>query len=650
MTNKTPAYGGESIQVLKGLEAVRKRPAMYIGDTGKRGYHHLVWEALDNSVDEAMAGHCNTINVTVSADGETITIEDNGRGIPVEMHQTEKKPALEVVMTILHAGGKFGGSGYEASGGLHGVGISCVNALSSEMEVRVWRNDKTDTNNYGEWTMSLSRGAVTKKVARVNPEKNTLKRGTSVTFRPDSQIFSHAGFDEDLLCKRFRETAFLNAGLKINFESKKTGRKESHQYMGGIADYVSYMNEGKVGKYPVPPMYAEKALGKIQLFLSLQWSNEDDETILTFANNIHTVDGGTHLSGFKTALTRVVNQFGKSAGIIKEKDANLIGDDIREGLTAVVSVRLPQPQFEGQTKAKLGTIEVEGAVNSLTFEALTEFFDKNPSVVKSIVERALIAAKARAASKKAMETVKRQSFLGKSGRMPDKLSDCETEDVNISELFIVEGDSAAGSAKGGRDPSIQAVMPIRGKIINPDKNELAKLLANEEVAALINAIGTGVQDEFDINKVRYGKIILMTDADDDGCHIRTLLMTFLYRFMKPLVEGGFVYLANPPLYRVTKGNNTVYLHDDKALENHRRKNGDKGEQLLRFKGLGEMDAEELGATTMLKGARRLTRITVDDAEEASHMLSVLMGSNVGPRKAHIIQRSQERALAAGGVN
>lgn len=646
MTAKAmPKYDGESISVLKGLEAVRVRPAMYIGDTGRRGYHHLVWEALDNAVDEAMAGHCNTINVTLAADGETITIEDNGRGIPVEMHKTEKKSALEVVMTILHAGGKFGGSGYEASGGLHGVGISCVNALSSEMEVRVWRNDKADTANYGEWTLNLSRGKVTKTVTRANADKSTHKRGTSVTFKPDSQIFSpYSGFEEDVLCKRFRETAFLNAGLKINFESKKTGRKETHQYNGGIADYVAFMNTDRIGKYPVPPIYAEKQSGKIQLHIALQWASDDDETILTFANNIHTNDGGTHLSGFKTALTRVVNQFGKSTGAIKEKDSNLTGDDIREGLTAVVSVRLPQPQFEGQTKAKLGTIEVEGVVNSLTFEALTEYFDKNPAIVKMVIERAQVAAKARAASKKAMETVKRQSFLGKQGRMPDKLSDCEVEDNIHSELFIVEGDSAAGSAKGGRDPNVQAVMPIRGKIINPDKNELAKLLANEEVAALINAIGTGVQEEFDIEKVRYGKVILMTDADDDGCHIRTLLMTFLYRFMKPLIEEGYIYLANPPLYRVTKGKDVAYLHDDKELEAYRKKSGDKFD-LIRFKGLGEMDAEELGVTTMLKGNRRLTRITMEDAENASHMLSVLMGSNVGPRKAHIIQRSQERAKA-----
>lgn len=638
------SYGGESIQVLKGLEGIRKRPGMYIGDTGKKGLHHLVAEVLDNSVDEAMGGYCDTINVILHSDGKTVTIEDNGRGIPVEKHSQEKKSTLEVVLTMLHAGGKFGGSGYEASGGLHGVGVSCVNALSEKMNVTVYRNDKKDINNYGEHTIELSKGLVKVPVKRVNESKGTNKRGTIVTFTPDPTIFSVLDFDEDSLCRKFRETAFLNAKLTINFESKKTGRKETFMYEGGISDYVKYMNQDRSGIYPQTPFYAEKNGGKVKLFLSFQYSGDDDEVILSFANNIPTIDGGTHLSGFKTALTRVVNQFARSTNALKEKEGNLTGDDIREGITAVISVRLPQPQFEGQTKSKLGTVEVEGIVNSLTGEAITEYFEKNPSVLKTIVERALLAARARAASKKAMETVKRASFLGKAGRMPAKLSDCEVEDAVFSELFIVEGDSAAGSAKGGRDPSIQAVMPIRGKIINPDKNDLAKLLANEEVASLINAIGTGVQDEFDLSKVRYGKIILMTDADDDGCHIRTLLMTFLYRFMKPLIENGYVYLANPPLYRATKGKDVEYLQTDKDLQEYTKRAKDKF-KLIRFKGLGEMDAEELGLTTMLKGNRYLTRVTIEDAESASHMLSVLMGANVGPRKEHIIKRSQERTFA-----
>ena len=699
-------YNEDSIQILESQEAVRTRPAMYIGDTGKKGLHHLVWEILDNSVDEHMAGHCSKIDVIVSKDNRTLTVIDNGRGIPVAVKQEDpkKRSTLEIVLTELHAGGKFGddGSGYEAAGGLHGVGASCVNFLSINLDVEVYRDKK-------KYQLSFERGIPVNSVKEIGSSNAT---GTKISFTPDYNIFGqfpvedafrevlvddfeidevfaecsgkwrkalingevngitfydifkstnideqllyviykiwnkrsndNIHFDEAAIVRRLKETAYLNGGLKIVYKNEHTGTKEDFYFEGGIADYVSYLASTRSNPYPSKPFYFENKSGKVNVQVSFQYAEDDDETIYAFANNINTADGGTHLSGFKTSITRVVNQFSRSLSIIKEKEPNLTGEDIREGIVAIISVRLPQPQFEGQTKGKLGSPEVEGVVNRLFSEALTEYFEKNPSILKMISERALRAARARAAAKKASESIKRQGFLGKSGSLPGKLSDCDTEDVAISELFLVEGDSAAGSSKGGRNPITQAILPIRGKIINPEKNELAKLLANEEVSALISAIGTGIRDEFKIEDLRYGKIIIMTDADDDGAHIAALLMTFFYRFMRPLVLKGHLYLAKPPLYRVTVKSVHNYIHTEEELNSYRAKYGDKID-VTRFKGLGEMDAEELGHTTMEIGTRQIIKIGVDDAEEASNMLSVLMGSEVGPRKAHIIKKSFERS-------
>ncbi len=700
-------YNEDSIQILESQEAVRTRPAMYIGDTGKKGLHHLVWEILDNSVDEHMAGHCSKIDVIVSKDNRSMTVIDNGRGIPVAVKQEDpkKRSTLEIVLTELHAGGKFGddGSGYEASGGLHGVGASCVNFLSLKLDVEVSRDKK-------KYALSFDRGIPASKVEEIGTSTST---GTKITFSPDHNIFGQfavedafrevlldefdidekfaecsgkwrkaliAGpvdlpdfvqcfqsmkyseevytlaynswfnhswkniqFDESVLVRRLRETAYLNGGLKICYKNEHTGTKEEFYFEGGIADYVSYLASSRTGVFPTKPFFFDNKSGKVNVQVAFQYAEEDEETIYSYANNINTADGGTHLSGFKTSITRVVNQFARSSGVLKEKEPNLTGEDIREGIVAVISVRLPQPQFEGQTKGKLGSQEVEGVVNRLFSEAITEYFEKNPTIVKSIAERALRAAKARAAAKRASESIKRQGFLGRSGSLPGKLADCNSEDATTTELYIVEGDSAAGSCKGGREPEYQAVMPIRGKIINPEKNDYAKLMQNEEVAAIISALGTGIREDFNIQDLRYGKIIIMTDADDDGAHIAALLMTFFYRFMRPLITEGHLYIAKPPLYRVNVKNQKFYIHTDAELDSYRKKYGDKIE-VTRFKGLGEMDADELGTTTMEIGKRQIIKVNVDDCDEASRILSVLMGSNVAPRKEHIITKSAQRLL------
>ena len=699
-------YNEDSIQILESQEAVRTRPAMYIGDTGKKGLHHLVWEILDNSVDEHMAGHCSKIDVIISKDNRSVTIIDNGRGIPVAVKQEDpkKRSTLEIVLTELHAGGKFGddGSGYEASGGLHGVGASCVNFLSLRLDVEVSRDKK-------KYLLSFDRGIPAGKVEEVG---NSSSTGTKITFTPDYNIFGQFAvedafrehliddfeidevfaecsgkwrkalingevngamfydifkpvnvseqslyviyriwhkrsndnihFDEAILLRRLRETAYLNGGLKICYKNDSTGIKEDFYFEGGISDYVSYLTKSRTNVYPSKPFFFENKLGKINVQVAFQYGEEDDETLYTYANNINTADGGTHLSGFKTSITRVVNQFARSSGVIKEKEPNLTGDDIREGIVGIISVRLPQPQFEGQTKGKLGSQEVESVVNRLFSEAVTEYFEKNPTIVKNIADRAFRAAKARAAAKRASENIKRQSFLGRSGSLPGKLSDCNSEDNVNTELFIVEGDSAAGSSKFGRDPEFQAVMPIRGKIINPEKNDYARLMQNEEVASIISALGTGIRDEFKIEDLRYGKIVIMTDADDDGAHIAALLMTFFYRFMRPLVLAGKLYLAKPPLYRVNVKNQKFYIHSNEELETYRKKYGDKIE-VTRFKGLGEMDGDELGVTTMEIGTRHIIKVNVENAEDASDLISTLMGSEVAPRKEHIIKKSAIRA-------
>jgi DNA gyrase subunit B len=700
-------YNEDSIQILESQEAVRTRPAMYIGDTGKKGLHHLVWEILDNSVDEHMAGHCSKIDVIVSKDNRSMTVIDNGRGIPVAVKQEDpkKRSTLEIVLTELHAGGKFGddGSGYEASGGLHGVGASCVNFLSLRLDAEVSRDKK-------KYLLSFDRGIPASGVIESGTSTST---GTKITFTPDYNIFGQFAvedafrehliddfeidevfaecsgkwrkalingevngvifydifkatktseqsleviyriwnkrskdniqFDEHILLRRLRETAYLNGGLKIVYKNEHTGTKEEFYFEGGIADYVSYLASSRSNLYPSKPFFFDNKSGKINVQVAFQYGDEDEETIYTYANNIYTLDGGTHLSGFKTSITRVVNQFARSSGVLKEKDSNLTGEDIRDGIIAIISVRLPQPQFEGQTKGKLGSQEVEGVVNRLFSEAVVEYFEKNPNIVKMIAERALRSAKARAAAKKASENIKRQSFLGRSGSLPGKLSDCNSEDNVNTELFIVEGDSAAGSSKFGRDPEFQAVMPIRGKIINPEKNDYARLMQNEEVSSIISALGTGIREDFKIEDLRYGKIIIMTDADDDGAHIAALLMTFFYRFMRPLVLASKLYIAKPPLYRVNVKSQKYYIHSDEELDSYRKKYGDKIE-VTRFKGLGEMDGDELGHTTMEIGTRQIIQVAVEDAEEASKLLSVLMGSEVAPRKEHIIKKSQERAL------
>lgn len=646
------SYGSQNIQVLKGLEAVRVRPAMYIGDTGNKGLHHLVWEILDNSVDEAMAGHCTEIKVVVAPDGETISVEDNGRGIPVDIHPTEKKSALEVVLTTLHAGGKFDGSGYEASGGLHGVGASCVNALSDNLTAEVWRDG-------GYFVQKYVRGLPQEKVKKVRDiGRGDPKHATRITWHADPQIFkSGLKLNEETLLKRFREVAFLNKGLKIIFQNDATGRKEEIHAEGGIADYVKYLTEARTKPYPAEPLYAQQKTqmeGKnVQVEVALNYTEEDDETILSFANNINTIDGGTHTSGFKTAITRVVNQFARSTGMLKDSKPNLSGDDVREGLTAIISVRLPQPEFVGQTKAKLGTVEIEGVVSTTASEMLTSYFDKTPAVVKRIVERALAAQEARAAAKNAANLVKRKAFLGMSHRLPGKLSDCNSSKMELSELFIVEGNSAAGSAKDGRDSEFQAILPIRGKIINTEKGDLSSVLKNTEIQSLIQAIGAGFKDDFELEKRRYNKIIIMADADDDGCHIATLLITFFYRYMRELVMDGHVYLAQPPLFGIDTGKTKAFpdsleistqqgttmrkycFTPDEAAEATAKLAG-KSHHVIRFKGLGEMGSDELAQTTMSKVNRRLIKLEVEDPGEAERVVSILMGDNAQARKQHIV--------------
>lgn len=628
------SYDASQISVLKGLEAVRLNYGMYVGDNDKKGLHHLLWEIVDNSVDESMAGHCDSIMVRIHKDGKTISVEDNGRGIPVDEHPVEKRSALEVVLTVLHAGGKFGtGSGYVASGGLHGVGASCVNALSEKLVAEVYKNGYL-------WSQEYSRGNPLHKVKKIRAlEKKDKQQGTTITWIADDTIFTKVQYDDQMIIRRLRETAFLNKNLKINFINEYTGISENFQYEGGIVDYVKYLNEAKEDIYPSEPIYGEYKTdmttkdGKMQVQIALVYSEEDDESILSFCNNINTSDGGTHVSGFKTALTRVVNTFARNLKLVKENAANLSGDDVREGISAIVSVRIPRPEFVSQTKTKLGTVEAESVVSVATTNILTAFFDKNAAVIKKIVERALLAQEARAAAKKSSELIKRKGFLGKSNRMPGKLYDCNSEKRELSELFIVEGDSAAGSAKDGRDPEYQAILPIRGKIINAEKKEISSLLKNKEIQSLIIAIGTGIKDEFDLSKLRYNKIIIMADADDDGCHISTLLMTFFYRYMRPLVTDGHVYLAQPPLYCVEVPKNKIYCWEDKELQENMKKLGKA--KVVRFKGLGEMDAEQLAETTMAVDNRRLIKLNGDDQADCERIVSVLMGSNVQFRKDHI---------------
>ncbi len=621
---KKSSYGAEQIQVLEGLEAVRKRPGMYIGSTSLKGLHHLVYEVVDNSIDEALAGYATHIEVTIEADN-SVTVIDNGRGIPVAMHKIGK-PAIEVVLTVLHAGGKFGGEGYPISGGLHGVGISVVNALSEQTKIEVKRDGYL-------WNIAFARGLTTKPLQKVRPLEAGDERGTKVWFKPDPEIFPDTAYDFETLRIRLRELAFLNKGLTITLTDKRKDRKEVYHYEGGLKSFVEFLNENR---NPVNStvISLEGIKNDIIVDIALQYNDGYSENILTFVNNIFTEEGGTHLSGFRSGLTRTINDYGRSSGIIKENEENLSGEDVREGLTAIISVKVREPQFEGQTKTKLGNSEVKGIVDNIISDGLKEFFEENPSEAKAIVNKNINAARARQAARKARELTRRKNALEISS-LPGKLADCSEKDPDRTEIYLVEGDSAGGSAKQGRDRKFQAILPLRGKIINVEKARLDKILANEEIRAMITAFGTGIGEEFDIEKRRYDKIIIMTDADVDGAHIRTLLLTFFYRFMKPLITKGHVYIAQPPLYQVRKGRSIWYLYTDDELKSKIEEVGGDNTVVQRYKGLGEMNPEQLWETTMDPQFRTMLKVELEDAVEADRIFSVLMGDKVEPRRKFI---------------
>jgi len=626
-------YGAGQIQVLEGLQAVRKRPAMYIGSTDDRGLHHLVYEVVDNAIDEALAGYCAAIEVTVHDDG-SVSVHDDGRGIPVDTHEKYDRPALEVIMTVLHAGGKFDSKSYQVSGGLHGVGVSVVNALSERLEVEVRRDG-------GVYRHAFSRGEPEpngfERVRELAPDEET---GTAIRFWPDAEIFETTAFTASTLANRLRELAFLNSGVEITLTDERAGTKESFRYDGGIREFVGYLNETRTPIHDEVIYFADEADG-VHVEVALQATEELQGSVHAFANNINTREGGTHLTGFKTALTRVVNDYANEHGLVDDLDANLTGEDVREGLTAVVSVKHPDPQFEGQTKTKLGNSEVRGVVESATHEKLGTFLEENPDTARTIVHKAAEAARARKAAKKAEELTRRKSAL-ESTALPGKLADCQTRDPAESELFIVEGDSAGGSAKQGRNRENQAILPLKGKILNVEKHRLDRILENDEIRALITAIGAGVGEEFDVEEARYNKLIVMTDADVDGAHIRTLLLTLLYRHMKPLLEAGYVYAAQPPLYRIRTGGETYDAMTEEERDAIVASECDGSpDQVQRFKGLGEMNPEQLWETTMDPENRILKRITVDDAAAADRMFSVLMGDAVEPRKQFIKEHATE---------
>ena len=647
MSEKTSGYDASSITVLEGLDAVRKRPGMYIGSTGERGLHHLVYEVVDNSVDEALAGYCDEINVTLMPDGSLQCI-DNGRGIPVDIHPVEKKPALEVVLTVLHAGGKFGDGGYSVSGGLHGVGISVVNALSTDLSVDVQRDGF-------HWSQSYKLGVPT---APVKKGEVSTKTGTTVQFWPSAEIFETTDFSFEILSTRFREMAFLNKGLRLTLTDLRPGHVDekgeplyvNYKYDGGIADFVKHLNSTRGETHKSIIFFdAEDKKAKLSLEIAMQWNAGFSESVYTFANTIHTHEGGTHEEGFRTALTSVVNKFGEEAGFIRKKEDRLTGDDVREGLTAIVSIKLGEPQFEGQTKTKLGNTEAKSFTQKAVNEFLTQWFEQNPQEGKDIVRKSIDAAAARVAARKARDLSRNRKGLLEGRGMPGKLADCQWTDPSKCELYIVEGDSAGGSTKGGRDSRNQAVLPIRGKILNVEKARIDRVLQNNEVQALITALGTGVHEDFDIEKLRYHKIILMADADVDGQHIRTLLLTLLFRFMRPLIEKGFVYLAQPPLYKIKWGgkDEVEYAFSDRerdgmiklGLEAGKRLPKDDGIQ--RFKGLGEMPAKELWDTTMDPEHRVLIQVTLEDASAADDLFSVLMGEDVEQRRAFIQRNAKD---------
>ena len=630
----TSSYSADQIQVLEGLEAVRKRPGMYIGTTGPRGLHHLVYEVVDNSIDEALAGHCTHIEVDINADG-SVTVTDDGRGIPTDTHSRTGKSALETVLTVLHAGGKFGGGGYKVSGGLHGVGLSVVNALSDVLEVTVWRDNKVHVQRY-------ERGVpVTELVAKPDKEGKT---GTSINFKPDSQIFINSvEFDYITIAGRLRELAYLNAGVKIIFGDHRlellksdTPRIETYEYKGGIKEYIAYMNRDKQPLHE-EIIYVHGERNNVQVEVSLQWCTDAyTDNVLGFANNIRTIDGGTHLEGLKAVLTRTLNAIARKRNKIKENESNLSGEHVREGLTAVISVKVPDPEFEGQTKTKLGNTEVRGIVDSLVGEVLSEYLEFHPGIADSILDKAIQAFKAAEAARHARELVRRKSVL-ESSPLPGKLADCSSRDPSESEIFIVEGDSAGGSAKQGRDRRTQAILPLRGKILNIEKTDDAKIYKNNEVQSLITALGLGVKgDEFDSTQLRYHRIVIMTDADVDGAHIRTLLLTFFYRYQRALIEQGFIYIACPPLFKVERGKNHEYCYSERELQQYLGTlPSNASYNIQRFKGLGEMMPQQLWDTTMNPESRKMKQVEIEDAAEADRIFTILMGDRVAPRREFI---------------
>ena len=622
-------YDATSITVLEGLEAVRKRPAMYIGDIGVRGLHHLIWEVVDNAVDEALAGHCDEIWLTIETDG-SLTVRDNGRGIPVDMHATMKKPALEVVMTTLHAGGKFDNASYKVSGGLHGVGVSCVNALSEWCKVEVLREGKLYSQEY-------HRGTPTAPMATKPAEKKDKGSGTTVRFKPDGTIFETVDFHWDTVASRLRELAYLNSGLTMHLLDARNDKQMDYFAKGGITEFVKFLNTNKEVLHK--PVVFARERDNVAVEISLQYNDTYAETLLSFVNNINTIEGGTHVGGFRSALTRTLVNYAKSEGLMKSLKADIGGEDVREGLVAVISVKMQNPQFEGQTKTKLGNSEIKGAVESVVGEGLREYFEENPSVARKIVDKMISAARAREAARKARDLARRKTILD-GGSLPGKLADCSFDDPKDCEIYIVEGDSAGGSAKQGRDRRFQAILPIRGKILNVEKARIDKILANEEIRSIITALGAGVKDEFDISKLRYHKIILMADADVDGAHIRTLLLTFLFRELRPLVDHGHVYIAQPPLFLVKAGKDEIYCFDDKEREEAIARIGKKNVLVQRYKGLGEMNPDQLWKTTMNPETRTLVRVNSEDAVEADRIFTILMGEQVEPRRQFI----EENAL------
>ncbi len=619
------SYNSSNIQVLKGLEAVRKRPAMYIGDTTVRGFHHLVSEVIDNSIDEALAGYCSQIDLILEEDN-VVTVKDNGRGIPVDIHPDEKRSALEVVMTVLHAGGKFDKKSYKVSGGLHGVGVSVVNALSEWCEVKVLRDGNIYFQRY-------ERGIPISEVKVIGKRKGT---GTITTFKPDSEVFGKIKFNYETLSERLRELAFLNSGIKLTITDDRKDEKKSDTFYfkGGLSSFVEYIDQNRVCIHK-KCIYIEGEREGIPIEIAFQYNDQYNENVYSYVNNIHTVEGGTHLSGFRTALTRTLNNYGVKNNLFKKDDAPFQGEDVREGLTAVVSVKHSDPQFEGQTKTKLGNSEVKGIVESLLGEKLALYLEENPAVAKKIIEKCQLSSRARLAARKAKELTRRKSALNGSG-LPGKLADCSEKEPDMSEIYLVEGDSAGGSAKQGRDRRFQAILPLKGKILNVEKARIDKILSNDEIRTIVAALGTGIGlDEFDSEKLRYGKIIIMTDADVDGSHIRTLILTFFFRYMRELVETGKVYIAQPPLYRVKKGKHEEYAYNDDELDSITERLGKTGIAIQRYKGLGEMNPEQLWQTTMNPENRTILQVTIDEAYEADRIFSILMGDEVEPRREFI---------------